>query len=78
MSIIKKPIITEKMTNQSEKYNRFAFVVDRKADISGLPHIRHSVCRWIDRQDRQMDEWIESLMCPHAQKGFPICRLMDG
>ena len=32
MSIIKKPVITEKMTDQSEKYNRFAFVVDRKAN----------------------------------------------
>ena len=32
MSIIKKPIITEKMTNQSEEYNRYAFVVDRKAN----------------------------------------------
>jgi len=32
MSIIKKPVITEKMTDQSEQYNRFAFVVDRKAN----------------------------------------------
>jgi len=32
MSIIKKPVITEKMTDQSEKFNRFAFVVDRKAN----------------------------------------------
>jgi len=32
MSIIKKPIITEKMTAQSEKYNRYAFVVDRKVN----------------------------------------------
>jgi len=32
MSIIKKPVITEKMTDQGEKYNRFAFVVDRKAN----------------------------------------------
>ena len=32
MSIIEKPIITEKMTNASEKYNRFAFVVDIKAN----------------------------------------------
>ena len=32
MSIIKKPIITEKMTNQSERYNRYAFVVDRKVN----------------------------------------------
>ena len=32
MSIIKKPIVTEKMTVQSEKYNRYAFVVDRKAN----------------------------------------------
>ena len=32
MNIIKKPIITEKMTSQGEKYNRFAFVVDRKSN----------------------------------------------
>ena len=32
MNIIKKPIITEKMTAQSEKYNRFAFVVERKSN----------------------------------------------
>jgi large subunit ribosomal protein L23 len=32
MNIIKQPIITEKMTNQSEKYNRYAFVVDRKVN----------------------------------------------
>ena len=32
MSIIKKPIITEKMTDQSDKYNRYAFVVDRKVN----------------------------------------------
>jgi large subunit ribosomal protein L23 len=32
MSIIKKPIITEKMTDQSEQFNRYAFVVDRKVN----------------------------------------------
>jgi large subunit ribosomal protein L23 len=32
MNIIKKPIITEKMTSQSEMFNRFAFVVDNKAN----------------------------------------------
>ena len=32
MNIIKNPIITEKMTNQSDKYNRYAFVVDRKVN----------------------------------------------
>ena len=32
MSIIKSPVITEKMTSASEKYNRFAFVVDIKAN----------------------------------------------
>lgn len=32
MSIIKRPIITEKMTEQSEKYNRYAFVVNNKAN----------------------------------------------
>ena len=32
MSILKKPIITEKATNDSELNNRFAFVVDNKAN----------------------------------------------
>jgi large subunit ribosomal protein L23 len=32
MSIIIKPIITEKITKQSEISNRFGFVVDRKAN----------------------------------------------
>jgi large subunit ribosomal protein L23 len=32
MNIILKPVITEKMTNIKEKYNRYAFIVDRKAD----------------------------------------------
>jgi large subunit ribosomal protein L23 len=31
MDIIIKPIVTEKMTSESEKNNRFGFVVDRKA-----------------------------------------------
>ena len=32
MSIIIKPIITEKITKQSEIFNRFGFVVDKKAN----------------------------------------------
>ena len=32
MSILVKPIITEKATNDSELLNRYAFVVDRKAN----------------------------------------------
>ena len=32
MNVILKPIVTEKMTTMSEKFNRYAFVVDRKAD----------------------------------------------
>ena len=32
MSILIKPIITEKMTDQGEKFNRFGFVVDRNAN----------------------------------------------
>ena len=32
MSIIKRPIITEKMTSHSELYNRYAFVVDNKVN----------------------------------------------
>lgn len=31
MDIIIKPLVTEKMTEQSEKLNRFGFVVDRRA-----------------------------------------------
>lgn len=32
MNIIIKPIITEKMTAQSEKMNRYGFVVDKRAN----------------------------------------------
>ena len=32
MSILVKPIITEKATNDSEVYNRYAFVVDKNAN----------------------------------------------
>ena len=32
MSILIKPIITEKATNDSELYNRYAFVVDKRAN----------------------------------------------
>ena len=32
MNILIKPVITEKMTEQSETFNRFAFVVDRYAN----------------------------------------------
>ena len=32
MSVLIKPIITEKMTNDSELYNRYGFVVDPKAN----------------------------------------------
>ena len=32
MNILIKPIITEKMTAQSETFNRFAFVVDKSAN----------------------------------------------
>lgn len=31
-TIIKKPMITEKATAESENFNRFTFVVDRKAN----------------------------------------------
>lgn len=32
MSILIKPIITEKATNDSELFNRYAFVVDKNAN----------------------------------------------
>lgn len=31
MNILIKPIVTEKMTAQGERYNRYGFVVDKKA-----------------------------------------------
>ncbi|MAX80827.1 MAG: 50S ribosomal protein L23 [Crocinitomicaceae bacterium] len=32
MGILIKPVITEKITSQGEKYNRYAFMVDRNAN----------------------------------------------
>ena len=32
MSVIIKPIITEKMTAQADKLNRYGFIVDKRAD----------------------------------------------
>ncbi len=32
MSVIIKPVISEKMTEESQNYNRYAFVVDKKAN----------------------------------------------
>jgi large subunit ribosomal protein L23 len=32
MSIIVKPLLTEKMTKQAEKFNRYGFAVDMKAN----------------------------------------------
>ena len=32
MNILIKPIVTEKMTNQTEDYNRYGFLVEKKAN----------------------------------------------
>ena len=40
MSILIKPLVTEKMTLQAEKLNRYGFVVDRKAT---KPQIKKAV-----------------------------------
>jgi large subunit ribosomal protein L23 len=32
MNILIKPVITEKMTDDSERFNRFGFIVDRIAN----------------------------------------------
>ncbi|MEA2041306.1 MAG: 50S ribosomal protein L23 [Bacteroidota bacterium] len=32
MEIIKKPVITEKMTDESEAFNRYGFIVDNRAN----------------------------------------------
>ena len=32
MNILIKPIVTEKLTNQAEKYSRYGFVVDKRAN----------------------------------------------
>ena len=40
MEILIKPLVTEKMTDQSERFNRYGFVVDRKAS---KPQIKKAV-----------------------------------
>jgi large subunit ribosomal protein L23 len=40
MDILIKPLVTEKMTEQSEKLNRYGFVVDRRAT---KPQIKKAV-----------------------------------
>jgi large subunit ribosomal protein L23 len=40
MEILVKPLVTEKMTNQTERYNRYGFVVDRRAT---KPQIKKAV-----------------------------------
>ena len=40
MEILVKPLVTEKMTDQSERFNRYGFMVDRKAT---KPQIKQAV-----------------------------------
>ena len=40
MDILVKPLVTEKMTDQTERYNRYGFVVDRRAT---KPQIKKAV-----------------------------------
>ena len=42
MEILVKPLVTEKMTEQSERFNRYGFVVDKKAT---KPQIKKAVER---------------------------------
>jgi large subunit ribosomal protein L23 len=36
MEILLKPLVTEKMTEQSERFNRYGFIVDRNASKSQI------------------------------------------
>ena len=40
MDIIIKPLVTEKMTNLAERYNRYGFIVDRR---STKPQIKKAI-----------------------------------
>ncbi|MDX1285684.1 MAG: 50S ribosomal protein L23 [Draconibacterium sp.] len=40
MDILIKPLVTEKMTDQSERFNRYGFVVDRRAS---KPQIKKAI-----------------------------------
>ena len=40
MEILVKPLVTEKMTDQGERFNRYGFVVDRRAS---KPQIKKAV-----------------------------------
>lgn len=42
MSIIIKPIITEKMTKDGELFNRFGFIVDKKANKIQIKNVVES------------------------------------
>ena len=56
MSIIKKPVITEKMTNDSEKFNRYAFVVDRKAN-------KIEIKKAVEKQYDVVVESVRTMVC---------------
>jgi Ribosomal protein L23 len=43
MIIIKKPVITEKMTAISEKLNRYAFIVDKRANKIQIKNAIHDL-----------------------------------
>ena len=40
MEILVKPLVTEKMTDQSERFNRYGFVVDKRAS---KPEIKKAI-----------------------------------
>ena len=44
MGILKKPLITEKFNRLSEKFNQFAFIVEKKAS---KPEIISEIEKWI-------------------------------
>jgi len=45
MDVLIKPLVTEKMTTQAEKFNRYGFVVDRRAT---KPQIKKAVESYYD------------------------------
>ena len=58
MNILIKPIITEKATNDSELFNRYAFVVAKKANKL---EIREAIEKaYVDIIKKETPEWIEN------------------
>ena len=76
MGIIIKPIVTEKMTVQGEKLNRYGFIVDRDANKI---QIKAAVYRYKNNdKDRDCDcQQPRFFPCKFKMHAFSLCRFFS-